>query len=79
MGVAQARNEIGKQLVVTVAPFGMILDREGERIIAQPNLLDDVIGRTPGFDFQVLAEFVESLVMGTVDLVEAMRRGAVGP
>jgi len=70
--VPEVRNEIGEQFLVTGAPLGMILDRERKRIIAQPDLLDDVIARAPGFDFEAVAEFVEGLVMRTVDLIEPM-------
>src|ERR1051325_5259082 len=77
--IAQPRNKIGKQLLVTIAPFRVILDGEGERIITEPHLLDDVIGGAPGFDLETVAEFIERLMMRTVDLIETMRGGAIGP
>src|SRR5438034_795793 len=52
----------------------MILDAKGERIIAQPHLLDDAVGRAPGFHFQAVAESLDRLVMGAVHFVEAMCR-----
>src|SRR3954469_12221875 len=77
--IAQPRNKIGEQLLVTVAAFRVILDRERERIVAEPDLLDDVVGRAPGFDFETVAEFIQCLVMRAVDLVQAMRGRAIGP
>src|SRR6476620_7152980 len=76
--IAETRNKIGKELVVTLAPFRVILDREGEGIIAEPDLLDDVIGCAPGFDLQTVSEFIEGLVMRAVDLLESMCRRPVG-
>ena len=76
--IAESRNKICEKLVVTVAPLRVILDREGEGIIAEPDLLDDVIGRAPGFDLEAVSEFIEGLVVRTVDLFEPMRRGPVG-
>ena len=76
--IAETRNKIGKELVVTLAPFRVILDREGEGIIAEPDLLDDVIGRAPGFDLEPVSEFIQGLMMGAVDPVEAMNRRTIG-
>ena len=76
--IAQPRNKIGEQLFVTLPALRMILNRQRERIIAEPDLLDDIIGGAPGLDLETVAEFVEGLVMGAVDLVEAMSRRAIG-
>src|SRR4051812_30905638 len=76
--IAEARNKIGEQLFVTVTALRMILNREGERIIAEPDLLDDIIGGAPGLDLETVAEFVEGLMMRAVYLVEAMSRRAIG-
>src|SRR5438874_1158629 len=76
--IVEPRNKIGEQLLVTVTALGMVLDRESERIIAEPHLLDDVVGGAPGFDFEAVAEFIEGLVMRAVDLIEAMSCGAIG-
>ena len=77
--IAEMRNEIGEELVITVAALRMILNRERERIIAEPNLLDDVVRGAPGFDLDVFAEFIECLMMRAIDLLETMRGGSVRP
>src|ERR1043166_837128 len=77
--IAQSRNKIGEQRFVTVAALRVILDGERERIIAEPHLFDDVVSGAPGFDLETVAEFVERLVMRTIDLVEAVRRAAIRP
>src|SRR2546423_1083941 len=77
--IAQVRNEIGKQLVVAVAALRMILNRERERIITEPDLLDDFVRGAPGFDLDALAEFIECLMMRAIDLLETMRGGSVRP
>src|ERR1043166_3086933 len=76
--IAKPGDKIGEKRVVTITSFGMILDREGEGIIAKPDLLDDVVGGAPGFNFESVSEFIEGLVMRAVDLVEPMRRGTIG-
>src|SRR4051794_811706 len=77
--IAQPRNKICEQLLVTIAALGMILDGERERMIAEAHLLDDVVSRAPGFDLEALAEFIERLVMRAIDLLQPMRGGAIGP
>src|SRR5437016_2424946 len=77
--IAEMRNEIGEELVITVAALGMILNGERERIIAEPHLFDDVVRGAPGFDLDAFAEFVERLMMRAIDLVEAMRGGTIRP
>ena len=71
-------NEIGEELVITIAALGMVLDREGEGMIAEPDLLDDVIRCAPGFDLKPVAELVDGLMMGAINLVEPMGRGTIG-
>ena len=78
-GCAQPRNEIGKKRRITFAALRMILDSQRERIIAQPHLLDDVVGLAPGLDFEAVAESIDGLVMGAVHLLEPMRCGTIGP
>ena len=77
--MAEPGNKISEKLFITVAPFRMILHRQGERMVPQPHLLDDVIGCAPGLDLQALTEPVERLVMRAVDELEAMLRRAVSP
>ena len=75
--IAQPRNKISEQLLVAVTALRMILDGKRKRMIAEPHLLDDVVGGAPGFDLETFAEFIERLVMGAVYAIESMRGGAI--
>src|SRR2546423_7410085 len=77
--IAEVRNKIGEQLLITIAPLGMILDGEREGIIAESHLLDDVIGGAPGFDLEAVPEFIEGLMMRAVNFIKAMRGRALRP
>jgi len=46
-------------------------------MIAQPDLLDDIVGRAPGFDLASLGQPVDRLMMRAVDHFKAMRGGAI--
>ena len=70
-------DEVRKQLLITLAALGMILDGEGERMIAEAHLLDDVVRSAPGFDLETFAEFIERLVMRAIHLFQPMRGGAI--
>ena len=76
--ITEPGNKIGEETFVTVPALGMILDRERKRIIAQPHLLDDVVGLAPGLHFEAVPEPIDGLVMGAVDAIEAMRGRAIG-
>jgi len=41
----------------------MILNREREWVIAQADLLDDVIVRTPSFNFKPVGEAIDRLMV----------------
>src|SRR3954462_8401111 len=77
--IAEMRNEIGEQFFITLAALRVVLAREGEGIIAEPHLLDPVIGRAPGFDLETVAEFIQRLMMRAVHLLKAMGSGTVRP
>src|SRR3954453_11268565 len=77
--VPEVCNKIGKDPHASLASLRMILDRQAKRIIAEPHLLDDVVGRAPGFDFETVAEPIYRLVMGAVDQRETMGGRLVGP
>jgi len=53
------------------------LHGESERIIAEPDLLDDVVGRAPRFHFATIAEAIDRLMMGAVHFCKPMRGGAI--
>src|SRR5205814_7039210 len=55
----------------------MVLDSESKRIIAQSYLLDDVVGCTPGFNFQTFAESIDRLMMGAIHFFKTMARFAI--
>ena len=57
----------------------MILNAEREGVIAQPDLLDDVVGRAPRFDFEAIGQAIDRLVMRAVHFFETMGRLVVGP
>ena len=75
--IAEMRNEIGEELVIAIAAFGMILNGQREGVIAEPYLFDDVVGGAPGFDLEAVAEFIESLMMRAIYLLEAMGGGTI--
>ena len=76
--IAEARNKIGEEFFVTVATLGMVLHGQRERIIAEPDLLDDIVGGAPRFDLETVAEFIEGLMMRAVYLIEAVSGGTIG-
>jgi hypothetical protein len=46
----------------------MVLDAKSEGIIAEPDLLDDVVLGTPRFDFKAFAQRIHRLMMRAVHL-----------
>jgi len=48
--------EVLEQRVVNFSALGMILDTKCEGIIAESDLLDDVVGCAPRFDDEALAQ-----------------------
>ena len=74
--IVQPRNEIGKERRVTLIALGMILHGERKWIIAQPHLFDDIIRGAPGFDFEIVAQAVDGLMVRAVDLLETVGGGA---
>ena len=52
----------------------MILYSEGEWAIPQAHLLNDVIGSGPRFDFEIVRNLIDRLVMRTVYFVESVSR-----
>ncbi len=55
----------------------MVLHSESKRIIAQSYLLDDVIGCTPGLNFQTFPESIDRLMMGAIHFFKTMARFAI--
>src|SRR6266513_6348962 len=55
----------------------MILHGNGEGIIAQPHLLDNIIERAPRFDFETIRDSIDRLMVRTVYFFESMLRGYV--
>ena len=53
--------------VVEGIAFGMVLHAQAEGVVAEPHLLDHVVVRAPGLDFQAGTGLVQGLVMGAVD------------
>lgn len=70
----QMREKIREEPIVNLATLRMILDAEGERIIAKANLLDDVVPCAPRFDLEAFSKRIDRLMMGAVYIVEPMRR-----
>src|ERR1700704_4710810 len=58
--------KIFEQPVVNVSALGMILNGKGEWMIAQTNLLDDVVGRAPGLDFETVRDAIDRLMMRAI-------------
>ena len=56
----------------------MILHSEGERVIAEFYLFDDVIRCAPRFNCKTRAEFIDCLVMRAVHFFKTMARFAIG-
>src|SRR5689334_17829296 len=57
----------------------MILNGDRKGIIAEPNLLDDVVGFAPTFSDKALSEAIDRLVMRTVHFPKLMLRIAIKP
>src|SRR5436309_3873957 len=75
---SEPRHEIVEQFVINVAALWMILHSQGERIIAQFYLFDNVIGCAPGFNGKTSTEFIDCLVMRAVHFFKTMARFAIG-
>jgi hypothetical protein len=55
----------------------MILHGNGEGIIAQPHLLDDIVEWAPRFDFETVCDPIDRLMVRAVYFFESMLRGYV--
>lgn len=62
----QSFEEILEERVVNAAALGVILHRASEGIFLQMYLLDNSVVRGPGFNFQIVAEPFDRLVMRAV-------------
>jgi len=62
----QSLEEILEEQVVNGTALGVILHRASERIFSQMYLLDNSIVRRPGFNFQIVSEPFDCLVMRAV-------------
>ena len=62
----QSRKEIFEKRVVNAAALGVILHRSSKGIFLQMYLLDDSIVNGPGFNFQIVSEPLDCLVMCAV-------------
>ena len=51
----------------------MVLNAKDERVISQPDLLDHIVGRAPGFNLQALSDQIEGLMMRAVYFFKPMR------
>ena len=69
--------EVFEERVINFSTFGMILDRQRKRIIPQSHLLDDIVVGTPSFDFKIVCDLIDRLMMRTVYVFESMLRIAV--
>ena len=76
MVVPEVIDEGVEEGLVKGIALGVVLDGEAEGIIAEPGLLDDVVVRAAGLDFQAGADLVEGLVVRAVDGAN-LQRGAV--
>ena len=56
-----------EEWIIKRIALGMVLYTQSEGVIAKPRLLDHIVVRAPGLDFQPGTEFVERLVMRAVD------------
>ena len=68
----QSRKEILEERVVKPAALGVILHGASEWISLQVYLLDDSIVRRPGFNFQIVPEPFDCLVMCAVHFWKTM-------
>ena len=67
MSVLNVMNEGVELGLVEGIAFGVVLHAQAEGIIAKPRLLDHVVVRAPGLDFQAGTKLVEGLMVGAVD------------
>ena len=62
----QSREEVFEERVVNAASLGVILHSASEGIFLEMYLLDDSIVRGPRFNFQIVSESFDCLVMCAV-------------
>jgi hypothetical protein len=62
----QSRKEIFEERVVNAAALGVVLHGASERIFLEMYLLDDSIVSRPCFNFQIVPELFDCLVMCAV-------------
>src|SRR5436309_15441121 len=65
--------ELLEKRIVDAAALGVILHSASEWIFSQMNLLDDAIVRGPGFNFQIVSQPFNCLVMCAVHFWKAIR------
>ena len=65
--------KILKQRPILKMTLGMVLHHDPERVIAQPNLLDDIIGGGPCFDQDSMTWCIDRLMMRTVHRAKPMQ------
>src|SRR2546423_5709790 len=78
MIVSQTREKIFKERIVNPTALGMVLNAKGEWIIAETDLLDDVVARAPRFDFQTGPQALNRLVVRAIHFFKLVRRFCVG-
>src|SRR5438552_5543844 len=71
------RKEILKQIIVNLSALRMILDGNGEGVIAQPHLLDDIVEWAPRFDFETVRDSIDRLMVRAIYFFESMLRDCV--
>ena len=64
----QSREEIFEERVVNAAALGVILHSASEGIFLQMYLLDNSIAGRPRFNFQIVSQPFDCLVMGAIHL-----------
>ena len=68
LGRFQSREEVFEERVVNAAALGVILHSASEGIFLQMYLLDNSVVRRPGFNFQIVSQPFDCLVMGAIHL-----------
>src|SRR5207248_4563313 len=68
--------ELLEKRIVNAAALGVILHSASEWIFSQMNLLDDAIVRGPGFNFQIVSQPFNCLVMCALHFWKAVRSAA---
>src|ERR1017187_269688 len=75
--VFDPRDEIIEEFIVNFSALRVVLHGQSKGMIAQAYLLDNVVGRAPGFDFAPFGETIDCLVVRAIDHFETMRGAAL--